>query len=93
MPKIDGMQLTELLRKNLTEARVPIIVLTGFGGSREWKHLAELGADGFLVKPVNGQDLAMLVRRVLADRSRDHAAFSSVSPASRGAAQPTRTRV
>jgi serine/threonine-protein kinase len=71
MPNIDGMQLTERLRKDLTGARVPIIVLTGYGGSREWKHLAELGADGFLVKPVNAQDLAMLVRRVLADRSRD----------------------
>jgi serine/threonine-protein kinase len=71
MPRINGSQLTELLRSRITASSVPIIVLTGSGGPREWKHLSELGADGFLVKPVNVKDVSTLLRRVLADRTRD----------------------
>jgi serine/threonine-protein kinase len=71
MPQIDGAQLTELLRGRITASNVPIVVLTGSGGPREWKRLSELGADGFLVKPVNVKDVSTLVRRVLADRARD----------------------
>jgi hypothetical protein len=44
--------------------------LTGSGGPSEWKRLSKLGADGFLVKPVNGADVAMLMRRVLVERAR-----------------------
>jgi serine/threonine-protein kinase len=71
MPQIDGAQLTELLRSRITASNVPIVVLTGSGGPREWKRLSELGADGFLVKPVNVKDVSTLLRRVLADRARD----------------------
>lgn len=70
MPELDGIQLTELLRSR-GGAYVPIIVLTGSGGPREWKQLSSLGADGFLVKPVNVKDVARLVMRVLDDRRRD----------------------
>jgi serine/threonine-protein kinase len=70
MPKIDGIQLTELLRRSDGGCDVPIVVMTGSGGSREWRHLSELGADGFLVKPVHQKDVTTLLRRVLADRAR-----------------------
>ncbi|MEO7109135.1 MAG: protein kinase [Polyangiaceae bacterium] len=70
MPELDGIQVTEILHSR-GGAHVPIIVLTGSGGPREWKHLASLGADGFLVKPVNVKDVVTLVMRVLDDRRRD----------------------
>ena len=70
MPELDGIQLTVLLRARVG-AYVPIVVLTGSGGPREWKQLSSLGADGFLVKPVNVKDVATLVMRVLDDRRRD----------------------
>ena len=70
MPEIDGMQLTELIRARVGPY-VPIVVLTGSGGPREWQHLSSLGADGFLVKPVNVRDVATLVVRVLEDRQRE----------------------
>jgi DNA-binding NarL/FixJ family response regulator len=71
------MQLTELLRGKASASNVPIVVLTGSGGSREWQHLSKLGADGFLVKPAHGQDIATLLRRVLADRVRETPLLSS----------------
>jgi serine/threonine protein kinase len=70
MPKIGGTQLTELLRARVTARSVPIVVLTGSGGPAEWKHLSGVGADAFLVKPVNVTDVATVLRRVLAERVR-----------------------
>jgi serine/threonine protein kinase len=71
MPKLGGSELIELLRGRRAAQNVPIVVLTGSGGPAEWRRLATLGADGFLVKPVNVKDVATLLRRVLAERARN----------------------
>jgi serine/threonine-protein kinase len=63
MPVLDGVALTAALRQRESSARMPIIVLTGRGGAREWQALSSMGADRFLVKPVNLDDLVALVRR------------------------------
>jgi CheY-like chemotaxis protein len=70
MPKLGGSELIELLRSRRAAQTVPIVVLTGSGGPAEWRRLSSLGADGFLVKPVNVKDVATLLRRVLVERSR-----------------------
>jgi serine/threonine protein kinase len=70
MPHVDGLQLTGLLRARPSASKVPIIVLTASGGADEWRKLSAMGADGFLVKPVNLEDVVTLVRRALGDRSR-----------------------
>jgi serine/threonine-protein kinase len=50
----------------------PIIVLTAAGGPGEWRRLSAIGADAFLVKPCDVDDVAALIRRTL--RSRHHRA-------------------
>jgi serine/threonine-protein kinase len=65
MPLLDGVALTAALRQREASARMPIIVLTGLGGAREWQALSSMGADRFLVKPVNLDDVVTLVRRSL----------------------------
>jgi eukaryotic-like serine/threonine-protein kinase len=65
MPVLDGVALTAALRKRESSARMPIIVLTGRGGAREWQALSSMGADRFLVKPVNLDDVVTLIRRSL----------------------------
>jgi CheY-like chemotaxis protein len=65
MPVLDGVALTAALRQRETSTRMPIIVLTGRGGAREWQALSSMGADRFLVKPVNLDDVVTLVRRSL----------------------------
>ncbi|MEO8797779.1 MAG: protein kinase [Polyangiaceae bacterium] len=69
MPEIDGIQLIEHLREKAIASSVPIIVMTGSGGAQEWKHLSALGAESFLMKPVNVRDVAPILNRVLADRA------------------------
>jgi serine/threonine-protein kinase len=68
MPGLDGMELTRRFRAREGSLTIPIIVITATGGGHEWKELSALGADAFLVKPVNVRDLVPLVRRALSDR-------------------------
>jgi len=47
----------------------PIIVMTGRGGALEWQAMRELGANRFLVKPVDMDALAAMIRRLVGDAS------------------------
>jgi eukaryotic-like serine/threonine-protein kinase len=69
MPELDGLGATALLRTRDTARSVPIIIVTASGGAREWGCLQILGADGFVVKPVNLDDLVSTIRRSVRDRS------------------------
>jgi serine/threonine-protein kinase len=68
MPEMDGARLTLLLRSVERWARTPIIVLTAAGGPREWERLSAIGADAFLVKPVNADDVELVIRRTMRSR-------------------------
>ena len=78
MPGMDGAKLTLLLRSDESSARTPIIVLTAAGGPREWQRLSAMGADAFLVKPVNADDVELVIRRTL--RSRHSSAPGQMTP-------------
>jgi serine/threonine-protein kinase len=68
MPEIDGAKLTAMLRSLDASQRTPIIVLTAAGGPREWQRLSAIGADAFLVKPVNADDVELVIKRTLKSR-------------------------
>jgi serine/threonine-protein kinase len=68
MPEVDGMELTAHLRSLDAAGKTPIIVLTAAGGPGEWRRLSQIGADAFLVKPVEPEDVAMLIRRTMRSR-------------------------
>ncbi len=69
MPILDGVAVTALLRARPDAENVPIIVMTASGGPQEWKLLASLGADRFLVKPVNLDDVVNTLRSAVRERS------------------------
>ena len=69
MPRLDGVAATTLLRAKRSAATVPIIIVTASGGPKEWERLSALGADRFLVKPINLDDLVNTIRRALRERS------------------------
>ena len=83
MPGLDGMELTQKLRAEIGAEAVPIIVLTASGGPEEWRQLSAMGADGFLLKPVNLKDVVTLVRRALGERSSKSIPPSRTMPAAR----------
>jgi DNA-binding NtrC family response regulator len=56
--------VTELRWRNETHD-VPVVIVTGLGGAPDWTALEQLGASGFLVKPVAVDQLLSTVRRLL----------------------------
>jgi serine/threonine-protein kinase len=69
MPELDGFGVTAMLRARSSARSVPIIIMTALGGPKEWETLSVLGADRFLVKPVNLDDFVSTIRRAVRDRS------------------------
>jgi serine/threonine protein kinase len=69
MPELDGLALTALLRARDPNGNVPIIVVTAAGGPAEWKRLSAMGADRFLVKPIVLEDVVLMVRRLVKERT------------------------
>jgi serine/threonine protein kinase len=64
MPGRGGVGLTTALRRDPRTSHVPIIVVTGEGGSKDWEVLCRLGADRFLVKPLAVDSLISAIRAV-----------------------------
>lgn len=57
MPKVNGYQLTEMLRKNAATKDLPIIILSAKASQGEIKHGYKLGATLYLTKPFEPERL------------------------------------
>jgi serine/threonine-protein kinase len=68
MPGLNGIELTAALRGTSAAEKMPILVVTATGGAPDWRLLSSLGADGFLVKPIDPMALVALARRTLQAR-------------------------
>ncbi|MEX1365635.1 MAG: serine/threonine-protein kinase [Nannocystaceae bacterium] len=66
MPHGGGAALTRALRQDERTDKVPIVVVTAYGGGSDWRQLRQMGADRFLVKPVDFDTLASVVRSLTA---------------------------
>ena len=68
LPGVDGFQIARLIRQRESPSEhLPIIAVTARSGGRDEKRAREAGMDGFLRKPVSGEQLvAALARAVLA---------------------------
>ncbi len=65
LPDLNGVELTASIRAIDLARRTPILIVTAFGGGKDWQLLSSLGANGFLVKPVDLNGLAAMVGRML----------------------------
>jgi DNA-binding response OmpR family regulator len=68
MPRIDGFELTRRLRAEPATSRVPIILLTARTQEADVTQGFESGADDYLRKPFNPDELLARVRAVLGRR-------------------------
>lgn len=68
MPGMATKALVESIRALPGGDRVAIVVITGSGGASEWKALHAAGSDACLLKPFDGEELAMALRRHAAIR-------------------------
>ncbi|MDR3508146.1 MAG: response regulator [Caulobacteraceae bacterium] len=61
LPKVDGFQVLESLRRDLRFPRLPIVVLTARQGGEEVRRAIKLGASDYVTKPF---DLSALLKRL-----------------------------
>jgi len=62
MPQMDGYQTIDLIRKNPSFRRLPIIALTAKAMKGDREKCLEAGASDYLAKPVNTEQLLSSLR-------------------------------
>jgi len=70
LPKVDGISLGLKLRE--LKPHLPIVLASGYPTKAFRERINQLGAQAFLPKPYNTQDILRTVRRVLTEATRLH---------------------
>ena len=69
LPGVDGFQIARLIRQREQAGRhLPIIAVTARSGSRDEARARAAGMDGFLRKPLTGEQLAVALAQVVAGK-------------------------
>jgi len=61
MPIMDGLKLVSLVRGNPSYKNIPIIMITTEGAEEDKKKALAIGANAYLTKPIQTQELMKLV--------------------------------
>jgi two-component system, chemotaxis family, chemotaxis protein CheY len=65
MPVMDGLKLMGLVRAAGRHRDTPVVVITTEAGDPDRRRAEGLGANGYLVKPVQSQQVLAVVSRLL----------------------------
>ncbi|MEC4685353.1 MAG: response regulator [Nitrospirota bacterium] len=65
MPVMDGLKLISLVRGNSEFRNIPIIIITTEGTEEDRKKAMDIGANAYLPKPIQTQELIKLVTQQL----------------------------
>jgi putative two-component system response regulator len=65
MPEMDGFEVTQKLKASPATRDIPIIIFTALGDGESRNKALELGADEFLTKPVDRNELIIRVKHLL----------------------------
>lgn len=68
MPEHDGNELLVYVRRNLSLREIPVIVCTGHSSQQRMEEAQKLGAEDYLVKPVNFRTLLSRIHRAMEQR-------------------------
>lgn len=66
MPGIDGVELTAKLKATPAMADIPILIISASAQRRDFELAQGAGADGYLTKPFDPDELLTQVRRLIA---------------------------
>ena len=69
MPDINGLELVSFLKNHPGYRDIPIMVISTESSEEDRRRAAELGAEEYLVKPFQEEDLQEKLRRLLRVRS------------------------
>jgi len=68
MPVMDGLKLVSLVRGNPAFKNIPIIMVTTEGAEEDRKRAIAIGANAYLSKPIQTQELLKLVTSFLSGK-------------------------
>ena len=72
MPGMDGFELTRGLRRRKELARTKILILSAKSYDFDRRRAKEMGADGYLTKPINRETFLKSINEIVSDRIAVH---------------------
>ncbi len=78
MPKKDGYEVCRTLKSELSTSHIPIVLLTAKSALPSRLAGLERGADAYLTKPFNVEELRLQIRNLLATRNKQQQKFSEL---------------
>ncbi len=76
MPEMDGFKLCEQLKTHKLTSHIPVILLTARAEDSDKMAGLETGADAYLIKPFNSQELKVRVKNLIQIRNKMRTKFS-----------------
>lgn len=76
MPKVDGFQLCRQLKTDLRTSHIPVIMLTAKATVQDKISGLETGADDYIMKPFEAEELQARIKNLLEQRKRLHEHFN-----------------
>jgi signal transduction histidine kinase/ligand-binding sensor domain-containing protein/CheY-like chemotaxis protein/AraC-like DNA-binding protein len=70
MPEMDGMETLKRLRTDMSTSTIPVIVLTAISNEEQIAEAFELGADDYITKPFNINNLTVRIENLINQRKR-----------------------
>jgi len=67
MPYMDGIEFIRTMKTNPDTGHIPVLMITTEDDDEERKRATDAGADGYLIKPVTSDIVALKVRQLLAE--------------------------
>jgi CheY-like chemotaxis protein len=64
MPRIDGIELLQIIRSDARLKTIPVVMLTSSREEPDLKKCYELGVNAYVVKPVNFRDFIEAVKNI-----------------------------
>ncbi len=68
MPIMDGLKLVSMVRNDPAYKTIPIIIITTEGADEDRKRGLALGANAYIAKPIQTQDLLNIVNQILSGK-------------------------
>lgn len=70
MPKVDGLEFTKMVKQNVSTSHIPILLLTAKTDDKDHTEGYKCGAEAYIAKPFNAQNLELLIENIQNNRRR-----------------------